>query len=248
MHSHLATLLFQIANFLVLAAVLRYWLYRPVQAMIARRQREIEAPLAAASADRTKAAELLADVERQHLAVAGELNQLLLEAGHDAETRRDQVLADARRAGDDLLRSEQDAIGRERAAAESNLRAHATQLAVGIAARLLATAGTRDATDHLLDEAVRTVESMAGRDADRLAHASNGHQVPVRLVTAIPLEPARREMVADRLHRTLGDKADVTFVEDAALIAGAEIHLPTAVIRQTWRQQLILAEREVTAS
>lgn len=247
MHSHLATLLFQIANFVVLAAVLRYWLYRPVQAMIARRQREVEAPLAAASADRTKAAELLADVERQHLAASGERNRLLLEAGRDAETRRDQVLADARHAGDDLLRLERDAIGRERAAAEANLRTHAVQLAIGIAARLLATSGTRDATAHLLDEAVRTVESMAGPEPERAAHATNGY-ISVRLVTAIPLEPARRELVADRLHRTLGDRADVTFVEDAALIAGAEIHLPTAVIRQTWRQQLILAERELTAS
>jgi len=247
MHSHLATLLFQIANFVVLATVLRYWLYRPVQAMIARRQREIEAPLAAASADRTKAAELLADVERQQLAAAGERNRLLLDAGRDAETRRDQVLADARHAGDDLLRSERDAIARERAAAESSLQTHAVQLAIGIAARLLATSGARDATAHLLDEAMRTVESMAGPEPDRGTHATNGH-IPVRLVTAIPLEPARREMVADRLHRTLGDRADVTFVEDAALIAGAEIHLPTAVIRQTWRQQLILAERELTAS
>ncbi len=247
MHSHLATFLFQIANFVVLAAVLRYWLYRPVQAMIARRQREIEAPLAAAAADRTKAAELLADVQGQHLAVAGERTHLLLEAGRDAETRRDQVLAEARHAGDELLRAERDAISRERVAAEFSLRTHATQVAIGIAARLLATAGTKDATDHLLEEAVRTVESMAGPDRDRAEHAVNGH-VPVRLVTAIPLEPPRREMVAERLHRTLGDKADVTFVEDAALIAGAEIHLPTAVIRQTWRQQLILAERELTAT
>jgi F-type H+-transporting ATPase subunit b len=247
MHPHLATLLFQVANFLVLAGVLRYWLYRPVRAMIDRRQREIEAPLAAASTDRAKAAELLADVERQHLAAAGERNQLLLEAGRDAETRRDQVLADARRAGADLLRSERDAVARERAAAESSLRVHATQLAIGIAARLLATAGTRDATDHLLEEAIRTVESMAGPEPGRALHSTNGH-VPVRLVTALPLEPARRDTVTERLHRTLGDRVDVTFTEDAALIAGAEIHLPTAVVRQTWRQQLLLAEQEVTAS
>lgn len=72
MHSHLATFLFQIVNFLILVGVLRYWLYRPVQAMIARRQREVDAPLAAAAAERAKAAELRAEVEQQHLAAAGE--------------------------------------------------------------------------------------------------------------------------------------------------------------------------------
>lgn len=245
MHSHLATFLFQIVNFLVLAAVLRYWLYRPVQAMIGRRQREIEAPLAAAAADRTKAAELVADVQRQHEAALGERNRLLLQAGSDAQARRDQVLADARRAADDLLRSEREAIERERAAAESALRAHAAALAVRTAARLLATCGaTADATQHLLGEALRAVESMAGPTA---AHASNGH-FAVQVVTAVQLEPAGRDAVATRLHRTLGDRADVRFVEDAALIAGAEIHLPTAVVRQTWRQQLALAERELAGS
>ena len=247
MHPHLATLLFQIANFLVLAGVLRYWLYRPVQAMIARRQREIDAPLAAASADRAKAATLLADVERQHLAAADERTQCLLEAARDADARRDQVLADARRAADELLDSERGAIGRERAAVESGLHGQAARLAVEIAARLLATSGLENATEHLLEEAIRAVESLAGAEAERALHATNGH-VAVQLVTAVPLAPARRDVVAERLHRTLGDRADITFIEDAGLIAGAEIHLPTAVVRQSWRQQLTLAERELAGS
>src|SRR6185312_12902977 len=110
MHTHLATFLFQIVNFLVLAGVLRYWLYRPVQAMIARRQREVDAPLAAAAADRAKAGELRAEVEQQHLAAASERDRFLLEAGRDAEARRDQVVAEARRSADDLVKAGRDAL------------------------------------------------------------------------------------------------------------------------------------------
>ena len=143
MHSHLATFAFQTVNFLVLAGVLRYWLYRPVQAMIARRQREVEAPLAAAAAERTKAAELRAEAERQHLAAAGERDRFLLEAGRDAESRRDQLLGEARRSADSLLKEGEAALARERTAAESTLQARAAELAAGIAGRLLTMSGQR---------------------------------------------------------------------------------------------------------
>jgi F-type H+-transporting ATPase subunit b len=244
MHTHLATFLFQIANFLILMGVLRYWLYRPVQAMIARRQRDVEAPLAEAAAERSKASELRAEAERQHLAAATERDRYLTEAGRDAEARRDQLLADARRAADDLVKAGQATLGRERAAAQSKLQEQAAALAVELAGRLLAASGRDEATDHLLDQALQAVESMGGvREAmDRVTGPAQ-----VQVVTAVPVEPARRDAIATRLHRTLGDALEVTFADDPQLVAGAEIHLPTAVVRQSWREQLALAQRELVA-
>src|SRR5579863_6260883 len=194
MHSHVATFAFQTVNFLVLAGVLRYWLYRPVQAMIARRQREVEAPLAAAAEERTKAAELRAEAERQHLAAAGERDRFLLEAGRDAEARRDQLLAEARRSADALLKEGETALARERTAAESSLQARAAELAAGIAGHLLTASGVEEASAHLLDEALRKVESMdgSGRDATARAVAGSGE---IRVVTAVPLEAAKRGAV-----------------------------------------------------
>jgi len=247
MHTHLATFLFQIVNFLVLVGVLRYWLYRPVQAMIARRQREVDAPLAAAAADRAKAAELRAAVEQQHLAAAAERDRFLVEAGRDAEARRDQLVAEAQRSADDLIKAGRDALAHERASVESDLQAQAASVAVGIAARLLAASGPAGPTDQLLNEAVRAVESMNGSAHDAVLRGASG-PARVQVVTAVPVEPACREAVAARLHRTLGDAVDVSFAEDSSLVAGAEIHLPTAVVRHSWREQLALARRELAGT
>src|SRR6185312_4506540 len=244
MHTHLATFLFQIVNFLVLVGVLRYWLYRPVQAMIARRQQAVDAPLAEAAAERAKASALRADVEREHLAAAGERDQFLLEAGRDAEARRDQVLADARRAADDLVEAGREALDRERTDAESKLRGQAAALSVGLATRLLAMSGPAGATDRLLDDALDAVESMDGAARDGIGRATGPARIQV--VTAVPVEPARRDAIGARLRRILGDALEVTFAEDPTLVAGAEIHLPTAVVRQSWREQLALAQKELT--
>lgn len=243
MHTHLATFLFQTANFLILVGVLRYWLYRPVQAMIARRQRESEAPLTEAAAERARAGELRADLERQRADAAGERDRLLLEAGRHAKAQQDQLLADARRAADALVVAGQETLRRERAAAESKLQGEAAALAVGLATRLLEGTGPAGPTAHLLDEALRAVESMDGAARGGLGQAGAAR---VQVVTAVSVEPAQRDAIAARLHRTLGDAAEVTFAEDPALVAGAEIHLPTAVVRQTWREQLALAGRELT--
>jgi len=246
MHTHLATFIFQIVNFLILVGVLRYWLYRPVQAMIARRQREVEAPLAEAAAERARATELRAEVERQHLAAAGERDRFLLEAGRDAEARRDQLLTEARRAAEELVAAGQQALARERATAESKLQGQAVTLAVGLAARLLATSATEEATEHLLDEALRAVESM-DRPGAREGAGPAAAPARVQVVTAVPVGAARRDAIATRLHRSLGEGLEVTFAEDPALVAGAEIHLPTAVVRQSWRDQLALARKELSA-
>lgn len=244
MHTHVATFAFQTVNFLVLAGVLRYWLYRPVQAMIARRQREVEAPLAAAAAERTKAAELRAEAERQHLAAAGERDRFLLEAGRDAEARRDQLLAEARRSADALLKEGETALARERTAAESNLRARAGELAAGIAGHLLAASGVEDASAHLLDEALRRIESMDGSGQRATAQAAAGPG-EILVVTAVPLEAAKRGAVSARLHQALGEQMAIAFGEDSALLAGAEIHLPTAVVRHSWREQVAQVRREL---
>ncbi|HVY41341.1 MAG TPA: ATP synthase F0 subunit B [Polyangia bacterium] len=247
MHTHLATFVFQLVNFLVLAGVLRYWLYRPVQALIARRQQEVTAPLAAAAADRAQAAQSRADVERQRAALAADRGRLLLEAGQQAAARREQVLADARRAAEDLVKEGREALARETAAAESQLRARAAELAVAIAARLLAGSGAADVTEHLLNDAVRVIEAMDGAAHDALAGAP-GAAAGVRVVTAVPVAPVRRDAVVSRLHQALGDAVGVTFAEDPTLLAGAEIHLPTAVVRQTWRDQLALLRRELAGA
>ena len=240
MHSHVATFAFQTVNFLVLAGVLRYWLYRPVQAMIARRQREVEAPLTAAAAERTKAAELRAEAEREHLAAADERDRFLLEAGRDAEARRDQLLIEARRSAETLLEEGQTALARERSAVESNLQARAAELAAGIAGHLLTMSGVEDASARLLDEALRTVESMDG--SGKGAADGSGE---IRVVTAVPLETAKRQAVSARLHRALGDQMAIAFAEDAALLAGAEIHLPTAVVRHSWSEQVAQVQRSL---
>jgi F-type H+-transporting ATPase subunit b len=243
MHAHLSTFLFQVVNFLVLVLVLRRWLYRPVLAMIERRQQEVQAPLAAAAADRKAAADQRADAERLLAEAHGAREEALAQAARESQARREELLAEARHAADELAAHGRAELAQERAGVESQLRARAADVAVAIAQGLLAPAGCAGATEQLLDQAVAAVEAM---NTLQRGLPGAGVGLEVQVMTATPLEPARRDDVTGRLRRALGAEVSVGFSEDPALIAGAEIRLPTAVVRQSWRDQLAAARRELS--
>lgn len=230
MHAHLSTFVFQAINFVVLAFVLQRWLYRPVQAAIARRQHEVDAPLEAAAADRQAAADLRAAAEALQVEARGARERLLADAEKTAESRRDELLAEGRRAAADAAAKAQADLEEQRVAAEAALRLRAAEVAVALAGRLLARAACQPATDRLLEEALAAVEAIGLRPQRGAAQ--------VRVVTAAPLDDDRQAAVADRLRRAIGGEVSVAFAQDQALIAGAEIQLPSAVIRQSWRDQL----------
>jgi F-type H+-transporting ATPase subunit b len=243
MHAHLSTFLFQVVNFLVLVLVLRRWLYRPVLAMIERRQQETQAPLDAAATDRKAAADLRADADRLLAEARGARQTALDEAARESQARREELLADARRAADELAARGRAELAQERAGVESLLRARAADVAVAIAERLLATAGCPGVTLHLLDEAVAAIEAMDPRQRTAAAGAAG---LRVQVLSAAPLDTARQDEVTGRLRQALGGEVSVGFAEDPALIAGVEIHLPTAVVRQSWRDQLAEARRALS--
>jgi len=50
-----------------------------------------------------------------------------------------------------------------------------------------------------------------------------------------------------RLRRALGDDLEATFDVDPALVAGAELHFPTAVLRFSWHSALADMRAEINA-
>jgi F-type H+-transporting ATPase subunit b len=67
----------------------------------------------------------------------------------------------------------------------------------------------------------------------------------VRVVTAAPLPDSSAAAWRDRLGRALGDGHDITFDVDPALVAGAELHFPHAILRFSWRNALTTLRSEI---
>lgn len=243
---HLSTLVFQTVNFLVLVWVLARLLYRPVQRMVARRQAEVAETLAKADAARAAAEAARAEVTRQQADAAGARDRLLAEAARDAEAGRAALLTEARQKVDEALAVARRQLEDERIAQAAALHAKAAELAVTVAARLLADVGPQAATARMLEQALDAIRGLDAHERARLiAEVARGEHL--RVVTAMALTADARASSAKAISDLLGVEAVVDFAEDPALLAGAEVHLPHAVVRQSWRDHLVRIRGELAA-
>jgi F-type H+-transporting ATPase subunit b len=231
------TLALQAANFLVLVWLLQHFLYRPVLGIIAERQQQSEAVIAEANAARAAVEQLRAELEQQRGTIAKERDQTLEQAHAAASADAQRLLEKARADADRQGAEERQRLTRERAEATEALRQEASALALTIARRLLADAATPGFDGPFVE---RLLARLRGLDEPerRVLASQLADGAPLQLVTAGPLAPSARAIFQDQLRAALGADTVVEFAQDAALIAGAELHFPHTILRHSWQHSL----------
>ena len=131
-------LLAQVVNFLILLALLRWLLYRPLLDMLRKRQETIAAGLKAAEASQAKAAALDRETT-EHLAVARQrAKQIVDEARSQAEVIAAEIQATASRDAEALLERTREQLAREKEALMSQAEQELGALVVRATERILA--------------------------------------------------------------------------------------------------------------
>ena len=245
----LSTLLLQAINLLVLLALLRWLLYRPLQSVIAARQALVAKELADASDKAAQAEQALSALASQQQALQAQQAGLLEAARQEAAAEREQLIASARadaKAQRDAARVQ---LVSERQQAGSALFEEASGLAVDLASRLLTHTPADDSAfiDSLLAQVAATPE------AERTRWFAPGSARAVELCTARALTPAAQDAMHGRLRELLGEKLVLTCTHDTGLIAGAELRFALGTLALHWaltlqeaRQALASVAQEVT--
>jgi F-type H+-transporting ATPase subunit b len=206
----------QVVNFLVLVFLLRQFLYRPVLEAMARREKRIADRLREAETREQDARHKADDYEARMADIESRRDELLAQAKDEADARRHELMESARREVEqaearwqkDLLREQQDVVGEIRAEiaamAESVVRKALADLAhTQLEQQIIS--GLLDRIDQL-DDSARA--SLAGADGGLTVH------------TAFPLDSAQRTQITRALHERLGRSAPVHYAMDPALVCG----------------------------
>jgi F-type H+-transporting ATPase subunit b len=150
------TFLFQVINFLVLVAILRWLLYRPLREAIDRRREANARAEADAAAARREAAALQASLDQRLAELDRRSDAVLREARDRAETERQAAAAEAEAAIRRRRAEAEQQLARERDEALRSLRGELIRSAVEMAGRLLSeAAGTtlqRQLAGRLVEE------------------------------------------------------------------------------------------------
>lgn len=242
------TLAFQVANFLVLAAVLHRFLFKPVTAMIARRQGEIDGAHQEAEAGKRAAEEARIKYEKEIEKLRAEREAALAEARAQAVRDRDAVLEKARGEAARIVDSARGSIESEREDAAARLADAAVGLAADLSKRLLQEAAGKDIAELLLQRVCDHLEAMPAERLqalrDELARGAAGG---LEVATAPSLSAEAKARFAGRIAKDLDTASAVRFVADPDLIAGAELRLPHTKISMSWRDGLAAAREELVA-
>ena len=230
MNIDLSTLLLQAINLLVLLALLRWLLYRPLQAVIAARQALVAKELADASDKAAQTEQAASALASQQQALQAEQASVLDAARRDAAAERDQLLASARLEAKAQLDAARVQLASERQQAGSALFDEASGLAVDLAGQLLARTPVDDSAfiDSLLTQVAATPE------AQRAQWFAPGSAREVELCTARALAPAAQDTLRTRLQTLLGDSVALTCTHDSTLIAGAELRFALGTLALHW--------------
>lgn len=187
----------QIANFLVLVALLTRFLYRPIVANMEARQQHIEARLNEAGQIQAKAERLIAAYREKLAELEEERIKLLEKARREAAAEREALLEKARLEVEEKRSQWQQALAQEQEALLRKLKTLVAEQVVELARKALLDLAGQALEERLIESFLEKLAALP--EAQRRLLMESGDDWVV--VTGFPLKPAMREQIQAALAR-----------------------------------------------
>jgi len=160
---HGGSLFWQVANVLLLLAVLIYFARKPVLGYLAGRRDTIAKNLESSAQLLAESERRLGEWNRKAASLDQEAQSIRESTLRAAEAERDRILADARLTADRIRQSASAVAERELHLAQESLRREAADLAIELAAKILREQVNEADRTRLLDEFIGRIEQEEAR-------------------------------------------------------------------------------------
>ncbi len=229
----LATILFQVVNFLVLLGVLSWFFYRPIRKAIEEREQLISSQIEQARQREREAEERLKDLEAERARARDEATALLHSARESAASERAELIEKARAEAGQLRQDALKQVDTEERSAETRLALELRQAAVSIAGDLIRTAAGPSVHEGLVDQFLDSFPKLDRHQRDLIREAMERDPESLTVETAYPLDIDRQGEVREHLAKILDyDPGDLQlrFEVRPELICGIRFVAGTAAI------------------
>ncbi len=229
------TLALQAINALVLIWLLAHFLFRPVVDAITARQKSAGQLLADAKAAKAEAESERDKVAAETAHLTEHRSEALKAAEAEAAATKSALLAAAQAEADKLRASAKAEIEAVRRTEELTAEDRAGRLAVDIAGKLLDRLPQEALVGAFIDGIATGVAKLPeGTRASLGAGGASVHLTAARTVTPEEVEVCRKALV-----RVLGHPVLLEISVEPALIAGLELEAPHAIVRNSFRADLL---------
>ncbi|MEK6238665.1 MAG: F0F1 ATP synthase subunit delta [Planctomycetales bacterium] len=240
-----ATVVFQVINFLILAGLLRYFLYEPITSSMARREARIQARWDEAEAERERAR---AEAERHRLSqeeFAARREELLSEMRREAEQYRTELTGKVRADANELELRWATAVEDESQSFLRDLRKRAAEQVCLIARRALADLAGEDLERRMTLVFLDQLERLSDDHAEQV-RASLQEQGSALVRTAFDLSAESQERVVAALRTRFQTDVEVEFEVETDLICGLALFTDSHKLAWNLRDYLDDLEQETS--
>ena len=244
MHIDLSTLLLQTVNFAVLVWLLHRFLYRPVLQLIDARKAEVQRQFDAAKTAQEQASAQLEAARADYASLAAQREASVKAAAAQAQETARAVRAQAEQDARALLASAHESVLAERERVLEEARRVALDLGAEYARRLLAEVPMALRDEAWIERMEQHLKRLPATHLEPIVRELEKGGV-VTVSTANSLSAATQADWSSRLARILGCGRTV-FEVKPELVAGAELHFPTAVLSFSWQSALAALRSKVT--
>jgi F-type H+-transporting ATPase subunit b len=217
------TIVAQIANFLILVALLKHFLYGPIVRAMDKREETIRSRLREAETKREEAEQRAADYEARKNDLEQQRQDLLDQARRDAEEERKKRLRKAREDVDALSKEWRRAVSRNREHLLDDIRAGIGRQAVVLARQVLRDMADAHIQQRLIQGFTERLEQLDENDKTAIRDALKKSDAPVTVRSAFELRADERETVKEAVRKQFGDVDDMVFERSDSLICGLEL-------------------------
>lgn len=213
----------QALNFLILVWLLKRFLYRPILDAIDAREKRIAKELADADGKKTEAQKERDEFQKKNEDFAQQRAALMSKATDEANTERQRLLDEARKAADTLGAKRQEMLRNDAHNLSQAIRRRTQKEVFAIARKAL-----MDLAKASLEERVSDVFASRLGEMDDKAKASLGEALktasgPALVRSAFELPAEQRAAIQNALNKTFSSEIRVQFETDPDLISGIEL-------------------------
>lgn len=237
----LATILFEIANFLLLTFLLYRFAFRPVIARVAARRAEKEQLMRDMQRDRQIAAQLRAEAEQRLENLDERLSEILREARHQLEIERRDVLEAARKAADQIIRQSQEETREIQLQQVEAFHEDLLVTIMSIVGRLFGALAPAELHEHMVQELNDRVWDMGRKEMDRVEAVRRSlveRNPSVEITTAQPLLPEQQRRLMQTFSAVADQTVSLDIVIDPTLVAGLRIRMGDLLVENSIARQL----------
>jgi F-type H+-transporting ATPase subunit b len=217
------TVVAQAINFLILAWLLKRFLYKPILHAIDEREKGIAAQLAETEATKAEAQKDHDDFQRKNEAFDQARAALMKNAEDEAKAERQRLLDGARKDADALCAKRQDALRDEQRSLGQEITRWTQKEVFAVARKALADLTTTSLEERIVDVFVHRLSALTGAAKEELAAALKASTQPGRVRSAFDLPPAQRKAIESAVSESFGPEAHVQFETVPELVSGIEL-------------------------